>query len=227
MYFRDEDTTQIAEFLENVRIQNKRVVVFEDGSKFYDSYFQKDCDILLNPQKDGGYAWDMLGEFDGNYLEFAKTIIAASDMDEKDRKNAEAYFFKMFSNLPQLVENATTSNVLNKLIFQPFKLLSSDLIGKLGIDNKDILEKYAHIRDYLTLKFTHLKPDVDCGREISILKYSKNRNRDILFISCFDNQNLMKTQKMIADFCKVPSSACFYVHSSTSAVENIRNSAQM
>jgi hypothetical protein len=115
----------------------------------------------------------------------------------------------------------------NKLIFQPFKLLSSDLIGKLGIDNKDILEKYAHIRDYLALKFAHLKPITDCPREISILEYNKNFNRDILFISCFDNQNLMKTQKMIADFCKVPSSGCFYVYSSTSAVEIIRNSAQM
>ena len=52
-----------AKFLEETRRKNKRVVVFEDGSRLYDACFQEGVDVLLNP-RNGGLAWNMLGEFD-------------------------------------------------------------------------------------------------------------------------------------------------------------------
>ncbi|MDR0581021.1 MAG: type IV secretion system DNA-binding domain-containing protein, partial [Holosporaceae bacterium] len=200
IYVFDEDTTPIAKFLDDARAKNKRVVVFEDGSKFYDSCFLSDCDILLNPKQENGRAWDMLGEFEGNYLKFADVLIKSADMDEERLAVAEEYFFKVLSNIHLLMTDTSTVKVLNKLIFQSFKSISSDLVGKLGVDNKDILMKYSNVRDYLSLKLDHLRPTVDCNREISMCEYGQCRDKSILFVSCFGDTNLSLTQKMILDF---------------------------
>jgi hypothetical protein len=152
IYVFDEDTTPIAKFLDDARAKNKRVIVFEDGSKFYDSCFRPDCDILLNPKKDNGCAWDMLGEFEGNYLKFADVLIKSADLDEEKLAIAEEYLFKILSNVPHIVAKADTAKILNKLMFHPFRETAADFIETLGITDKDILLKYSNIRDYLSLK---------------------------------------------------------------------------
>jgi hypothetical protein len=202
IHFSNEDTDQAVKFLDEARSENRRVVVFEYNSRLYNACFQKDRDILLNPKKDDGYSWDILGELEGNYLAFTKAMIRSSELNEEDQKNAEEYFFTVLSNLPQLVSNITTINILNKLIFHSFKSLSVDLIGTLGEDNKDILEKYLKIRNYLALKFNHLKPLSSYTRELSIREYEKKHEGGILFNSCFCDADEIKTQKMIIDFCR-------------------------
>jgi hypothetical protein len=127
IYFFDEDIAQVAKFLDDARSKNRRVVVFEDGSKLYDTCFQKSRDILLNPKKDGGHAWDMLGESKTSFRESRNCIIYATKINvapeakstiissateaitreqikkifsevSKNNGNENRYFVKMFGN---------------------------------------------------------------------------------------------------------------------------------
>jgi type IV conjugative transfer system coupling protein TraD len=192
IYVFDEDTTPIAKFLDDARAKNKRIIVFEDGSKFYDSCFRKDCDILLNPKRDDGFAWDMLGEFEGNYLKFADALIKSADIDGEKLAIAEEYFFKVLSHLTHISITVDTVNVLNKLLFYPFKETAADFVEMLGISDKDMLLKYSGIRDYLSLKFNCLRPKNDKIREISAQDYVGSNRYDgsILFVSCFADADI-------------------------------------
>jgi hypothetical protein len=200
IYFFDEDTAQIAKFLDDARSKNRRVVVFEDGSKFYDSCFQKDRDTLLNPKKENGLAWDMLAEFE-DYLRFVNFIIESSDIAPERQSVAEEYLLKILSNLPRILVNITTCDALNKLTFQSFQSLSTDLVGKLGVDDKDVLAQYSNVRDYLSLKFSFLKPIDHCNREISVREYANDGRCDgkILFASCFNDNDAKKLLGLILD----------------------------
>jgi type IV conjugative transfer system coupling protein TraD len=114
IYIFDENTTQIAKFLDDARAKNKKIIIFEDGSKFYDSCFKKDTDFLLNPFKDG-YSWDMLEEFEGDYISFIKAIMQAANISEE---NAEIYLSNMLLNMEKMTPEITSSIVLQKLIFK-------------------------------------------------------------------------------------------------------------
>jgi hypothetical protein len=199
IYFFDEDTVQLAKFLEDARSKNKRVVVFEDGSKLHNTCFQKDHDILLNPKK-GGYAWDMLGEFDGNYARFIETIIGLANMTEEDTKETEIYLAEVLLNIEKITSTVNTVNVLDKLIFQPSQEITSGLLEILGTE--DNLKKCANIRTRLALYLNFLKPEKNCNHEIFVGDYVENSHFDskILFVSCFDDKNVRHIAKLIANY---------------------------
>jgi hypothetical protein len=179
---------------------NRRVIVFEDGSKLYDACFAQDKDILLNPAK-GGYSWDILSEFEGNYLELAKFFIELSDANSEDLSVTEEYLFKFFSNLELIVTDITAAKVLNKLMFQPYKSIAADFAETLGVTDKDILMKYSKIRDYLSLRFSCLRPSANGVDEISAAKYAQSAlyGEKILFVSCFQDNNAKNLLRLILE----------------------------
>jgi type IV secretory pathway TraG/TraD family ATPase VirD4 len=191
IYIFDENTTQIAKFLDDARAKNKKVVIFEDGSKFYDFCFQKDIDILLNPFKNG-YSWDMLGEFEGDFAFFLKAIIQAANISEK---NAEIYLSNILLNMEKMTPEITSSIVLQKLIFQPIKEVISDISEILCTEND--IENYKIIRTKLALNLNFLKPIKDTNKEISVRDYTSNYGGQILFISCFNNKNAIRLSELI------------------------------
>jgi hypothetical protein len=195
----DEEIVQTAKFLDDARSKNKRVVVFEDGSKLYDACFQEGHDILLNPKKDNGYAWDMLGEFEGNYVRFIETIIELVNMTEEEKKETEIYLAEVLLNIEKFTSTASTADVMNKLIFQPIKEVANVLSNIL--DANDNLKKYANIRTTLALHLNFLRPEKNCAKEISITDYIGNSRFDgkILFVSCFNDKNAMRIAKLITD----------------------------
>jgi type IV secretory pathway TraG/TraD family ATPase VirD4 len=192
IYVFDEDMTQFAKFLNDVRAKNRKIVIFEDSSQFYDSCFKEDTDILLNPRKNG-YSWDMLGEFEGDYNSFLDTIIQSADVND-----AKIYLGNILLNIEKMTQTVTTSNVLEKLIFQPIKEVISDISEMLHSEND--IENYKIIRAKLAIKLNFLKPIQNANKETSIRNYINNNcDGRIFFISCFDDTMMMKLSKLIID----------------------------
>jgi hypothetical protein len=203
IYVFDEDTTQIAKFLDDACAKNKRVIVFEDGSKFYDSCFRKDCDVLLNPKRDDGFAWDMLGEFEGNYVRFTETLINSAEIEEENRKEVEICLADILLNMEKLISTINTANVLNALIFQPIKEVAPLLAEITGAEED--FKTYANARTRLALHLKFLKPDKDCGSEISVRSYIDDGCNDgkICFVSCGNNGDAIKTAKLISNYAEM------------------------
>jgi hypothetical protein len=201
IYFFDESTALVSQFLEDARALNKRVVVFEDGSKYYDACFKKDRDILLNP-KHGGRAWDMLGEFEGNYPQLTKLLVESTEFTEDEAIEAEKYFFRMFSHLHEIISEATSANMLNALIFRSFAGIAPDLENILNLKIEGNLQTYSYIREKMSLYLEYLKPLSGNIPEISVGKYIAEVTFDssILFISGYGDKNAVRTTQLIADY---------------------------
>jgi hypothetical protein len=199
IYFFDEGTAMIGKFLEDARALNKRVVLFEDGSKYCDAFFEQGKDILLNPKR-GGCAWDMLAEFGGDYLRLVKVLIDLSDISDDDRSIAEDYLLTAFSNLDRIVTEITTAAVFDKLLFRSFASILADFTGKFGINDKNTLERYFRIRNYLSLRFVCLNPGNAGNPEISLRKYAEDfQNEYVLFVSCFRDSGMKDLLRLIVE----------------------------
>jgi hypothetical protein len=196
-----------------------RTTKFEDGSKFYDSCFQKDRDILLNPKRENGLAWDMLAEFDGDCVSFIETIIQAAHVDEADGKETEIYLADMLLN----IEKTTSSDALNRLIFQPMKDVAPIILETLNAENN--MEKYGAIRTRLALYLNFLKPAARVDMEISIRDYLENCDGKILFVSCFNDRNMIKLSELTLDasrsinILKIFSSKTYFKESRDSIID--------
>jgi uncharacterized protein YpiB (UPF0302 family) len=103
--------TQFIKFIDDARDQNKKILIFEDGSKFYDFCFKKDGDILLNPHKNG-YSWNMLKEFEGNYDSFLNTIIRFVDVNDE---KAKIYLSDILLNIEKMVTTQLAENFAYKI----------------------------------------------------------------------------------------------------------------
>jgi type IV conjugative transfer system coupling protein TraD len=191
IYIFDEDTTQIAIFLDDARAKNKKIVIFEDGLKFYNSCAKKDIDILLNPFKNG-YSWDMFEEFEDDCISFMETIIQAANINEEKTK---IYLSYMLLNMEKMTSQITTSDLLQKIIFQPIKEIFSDL-SEISFTENDI-ENYKTIRTELALNLNFLKPQNNTNEEISIRDYISDYDGKMLFISCFNNKNALRLSELI------------------------------
>jgi hypothetical protein len=86
-------------------------------------------------------------------------------------------------------------------MFQSFKSVSADYVGKLGVNDKTTLEKYSYIRDYLSLRFDCLRPSANSAGEISAMKYAHSDlyNGKILFVSCFQDNNAKNLLRLILE----------------------------
>jgi hypothetical protein len=204
IYFFDEDLSQVSDFLRMAREKNKKVVVFEDNSKLYDKCFRCDPDILLNHQHENGYNWDMIGEYQENFLELANAIIKLVDFSNGEAGGIEQYLFKMFSNIEGF-EYISTADLLNKIIFKPLTEVASDLDGALGN-----FEKYSYIREKLSMYLHFLKPNKNIKLAISMRKYLNNHNNGILFLSNFNNANSEKFSNLIIDSHHPNNTLCLF-----------------
>jgi hypothetical protein len=198
IYIFDEDMIEFKKSLDDARAKNKRIVIFEDGSKFYDFCFKKDVDILLNPYKNG-YSWDMLNEFNGDYISFIKIIIQAANINEEKTK---IYLNHMLLNIEKMTPVITTSIALQKLIFQPLKEIIHD-ISEILLTQNDV-ENYKIIRSKLALNLDFLKSALNANEEISIRDYVNNCYGQILFISCLNDKNAMKLSELIFNSTSFP-----------------------
>ena len=114
IYVFDENISKISELLTMTRKLNKKVIVFENDSKFYDAYFKEETDIILNPHKKDGYAWDMLDELDRDYIRFVQAITDIAELENDDKKTVERCFFKILSRMDKMLPNQTTMEILDQ-----------------------------------------------------------------------------------------------------------------
>ncbi|GHT95901.1 hypothetical protein FACS1894122_13810 [Alphaproteobacteria bacterium] len=124
----------------------------------------------------------MLGEFDGNYVRFIETVIGLANVAEEEKKETETYLAEVLLNIEKITSTASTANVLDMLIFQPTKEITT-ILSKI-LDTESNLKTYSNIRTKLALHLNFLKPEKNCDREISIIDYVRNSHFDskILFI---------------------------------------------
>lgn len=223
IYFFDKDLSELSRFLQIARSQNTKIVVFEDDSKLYDACFDNNYDILLNHQHKNGYNWDVLDEYQDNFLQLSKTIVNLVDFTGNEDQITEQYLFKMFSHIND-IPYTSTADILNKIIFKSLRDVAPDLEGILNLKSDANFEKYSHIREKLCMYLYFLKPskNIDASNEISIRKYINEPSGGILFLSNFNNSNSEKLSKLIMDLHISKNTLCIY--SSEKAFRETKNS---
>jgi hypothetical protein len=196
IYVFDNDVSKISALLEKARKLNSRIIVFESDAKFFHACFRNETDILLNNHEANGCTWDLLDEFDGDYIKFVRAIIDVAELDDIDGKSAEKCLFKLCTRINEIVAEPTTRSILDKLVFQSSRTACSDLECLLAENETDIFKKYIEIKDYLSFKLAHFKPNPVSNKEISLKKYLASE-KGILFVSCFDNNHMAKVLHLI------------------------------
>jgi hypothetical protein len=158
----------------------------------------QDKDILLNPAK-GGYFWDILSEFEGNYVSLTKTLIESVDFSEEEKSETEKYFFKMFAHINKIIPEISTPALLNAFVFRPLVDMASDLETVLNLKVEENLQKYSYIREKMSVYLKHLKPTENNVPEISVGNHINDNRYDksILFVSCHGDRNMLKLAQLI------------------------------
>jgi len=199
IYVFDSDTSKISELLTEARRLNRKVIVFENDSRFYDACFKEGTDILLNPHKENGRTWNILKEFDEDY-EILTQILTAK-FNEKDLKNAQRYLMTVFMNMDNIFTEINVNNVLNTTIFAPIKNVAKTLSRILDLDSQE----YFNIRTDLMIYNKHLALLLNDKDNVAVKDYISDKSYDgkIMFVSCFNDAKMKEIMRIVVNHCTI------------------------
>lgn len=184
IYLFDKEISEIGNLLAYARKKGEKIIVFENDLRMYESHFQAETDLFIDHHQTEGYAWDFLYDINHNYIHFIRTLIENTDLEKDDRKNVEKYLFKFFTRIKDMTTDFRTSNILDILLFKPYKTVHAHLEHILSQGEEDSLKNFSDWRDYLALQFHYLKSPSD--KEMSIRNYL-NSEKGILFMACHED----------------------------------------
>lgn len=195
----DNDLNNISNMLQMVRTKNEKAVVFEDGSSLYKACFKKESDILINPNKENGYSWNVLKDFDNDYGLLTQALIGK--FDERDSKDAQRYLMTVFMNMNNIFSEINVKNVLSAIMFAPMKNAAKTLSRVFDLDS----QKYSDIRTDLMINNDHLSLLLNDKDNVAIRDYvaDNSYNGKIMFVSCFDDSKMKEIMKLIINYCSI------------------------